>query len=359
MTERIAIVGAGVVGRLLALRLADAGRAVTLFDRGMLTSRTACSYTAAGLLAPVAEAAHAVDAEICQLGLLSMALWEEILPRLSRPVTFRRDGTLALVRDQDQAELVDLSNKIKRRLPDARCIHLTEAELAALEPALAGSGYAGLYFAEEGRIHNHEAMAALGETLEQTSVRLRLGVEVRAIEPGAVITAAGQETYALVIDCRGFGARQDVGDLRGVRGELVQVHAPEVVLTRPVRILHQRYPIYIVPRGEHTYAVGATCLESESLAPVTVIAALELLGALSAVHPGFRYGEITGLYANCRPAFADNRPRIRHREGLLRVNGLFRHGFLYSPIVTAAAAAKVLGETLPTGTASLFERESA
>ena len=39
-------------------------------------------------------------------------------------------------------------------------------------------------------------------------------------------------------------------DLRGVKGEMLVLRCPDVSLRRPVRLLHPRIPLYVVPRGD-------------------------------------------------------------------------------------------------------------
>ena len=133
----------------------------------------------------------------------------------------------------------------------------------------------------------------------------------------------------MTIDCRGVGA--SLPGLRGVRGEAIRLLAPEANLKRPVRLMHPRYQIYVAPRPGNGYVVGATQLESESTASVTLRSALELLSAAFTIHPGFAEAEIVELCTGLRPAFPDNLPRIAWHDGALCVNGLYRHGFLLAP----------------------------
>ena len=89
------------------------------------------------------------------------------------------------------------------------------------------------------------------------------------------------------IDCRGLAAARQLPDLRGVRGEMLLVQSRELRLQRPVRLLHPRMPVYVVPRGEGIYMIGATMIESDDAGAVTVRSALELLSAAYALHPAF------------------------------------------------------------------------
>ncbi|HAC47836.1 MAG TPA: FAD-dependent oxidoreductase, partial [Sulfitobacter sp.] len=142
-----------------------------------------------------------------------------------------------------------------------------------------------------------------------------------------------------VIDCRGMAASADLPGLRAVRGEMILLRAPEITLTRPIRLLHPRHPLYVVPRGNGIYMLGATQIESASRAQMTARSALELLSAAYALDPRFAEGEIIEMGADLRPAFADNLPGIVQRGAVLHLNGLFRHGFLMAPALAEQAAA--------------------
>ena len=160
------------------------------------------------------------------------------------------------------------------------------------------------------------------------------GVEI-AFATGSAGEGDAQET---VIDCRGLAARAELPSLRGVRGERVVLRAPEVELVRPVRLLHPRHPLYVVPWGGGRYMVGATVIESDDPGPVTVRSALELLGSAYALHPGFAEAEIVDMGAGVRPAFADNVPKIVVQESAIRINGMYRHGFLLAPVLAELVA---------------------
>jgi glycine oxidase len=134
------------------------------------------------------------------------------------------------------------------------------------------------------------------------------------------------------LDCRGLGAKADWQQLRGVRGEVLRLHAPEVELLRPVRLVHPRYPLYIAPKDDHVFVIGATEIESEDLSPASVRSALELLSAAYSVHSGFAEARLLEISTQLRPTLADNLPAVRWLgERCLQINGLYRHGFLIAP----------------------------
>ncbi|MFN3525673.1 MAG: FAD-dependent oxidoreductase, partial [Paracoccus sp. (in: a-proteobacteria)] len=161
------------------------------------------------------------------------------------------------------------------------------------------------------------ALAAQGITVERAEA-----------EPGDI---AGP-----VIDARGMAA--PLPGLRGVRGEMAVLHAPEIQLSRPVRLLHPRHPLYIVPREGGLFMLGATQIESASRAPVSARSVLELLSAAYALDPRFGEASVVELGADLRPAFPDNIPRVTVRGRVLHLNGLFRHGYLMAPALAQQAA---------------------
>jgi glycine oxidase len=115
-----------------------------------------------------------------------------------------------------------------------------------------------------------------------------------------------------------------------------------------VRLLHPRYPLYIAPKENDLYVIGATEVEGEDMSPVSVRSALELLSAAFAVHPGFGEARILELNSHCRPTLPDHRPAIVWDGArTLRVNGLYRHGFMIAPEVADTACQ--LAEALVTG----------
>jgi glycine oxidase len=129
-----------------------------------------------------------------------------------------------------------------------------------------------------------------------------------------------------------------------VRGELFQLFAPDVHISRPIRLMHPRYQLYIAPKQKGYYVVGATEIESDDDSPMTVRSAMELLSAAYSVHPGFAEANIRQHISQCRPAFSDNQPNIIQQDSLIQVNGLFRHGFLIAPVVLEQALAVITNQ---------------
>jgi glycine oxidase len=214
-------------------------------------------------------------------------------------------------------------------LPSLPAAQTLNAEgLLQHEPALENRFNQALYLPGEGQLDNRQLLAALLKSLEQQNVALHWNSPrtPEDFQPGQM----GQPDW--VFDCRGLGARSEWTQLRGVRGEVIRLHAPEVTLQRPTRLIHPRYPIYIAPKEDHVFVIGATEIETEDLSPASVRSTLELLSAAYTVHSGFAEARILEVATQARPTLTDNLPAIRCLgERTLQINGLYRHGFLISP----------------------------
>ena len=348
------VLGAGLIGRLLALALARRGCRVDLYDAQGPDGAGAAARVAAAMLAPLAESAVAPP-PVARMGRYALDRWPRLLAGLTTtaaPVFFQREGTLVLWHRQDAAEAERFARVVERTrgwigddLPPIR--HLDAAGIVALEPALRGSRFAqGLYLAGEGQLDNRALLAALHAALvAQPNVTLHWH---RPMAPDAIDPGAAER----VIDCRGLGARPQWAALRGVRGEVIRVHAPDVALSRPTRLIHPRYPLYIAPKPEGVFVVGATEIEAGDRSPLSVGSTLELLSAAYAVHSGFGEARILELATHCRPTLPDHLPSLRwHGPRVLQVNGLYRHGFLLAPALLAMTL-----ELLATGESPLAAR---
>jgi glycine oxidase len=320
---RVIVVGAGVAGLCCALELSERGFAVEVLERGRTLGDGCCSWMAGGMLAPWCERAT-TEVIVADRGAPSIEWWAR------RFAGTAREGSLVVAQPRDAAELTRFAGRTER-------FEWLDADgIAQLEPDLAGRYRRALFFAGEGHLDPRRALAAVADTLRRRGVPIRFGVEF----------AAAPSSRDLVVDCRGLAARDALADLRGVRGEMLVIRSRDVSLSRPVRMLHPRVPLYIVPRGEGVFMIGATMIESDARGGPTVRSAVELLNAAYALHPAFAEAEILEINADARPAFPDNLPAVRHEGGVLYANGLFRHGFLLAPALAREVAERAV-ELLP------------
>jgi glycine oxidase len=302
----VSVIGAGIAGAWQALLFAKAGHAVTLFERSDASMRQATSHWAGGMLAPYCER-EASEPVISRLGIRSLDLWRDEFP--DTPF----NGSLVVSHPRDRADyerFAKLTSGHRRLGAEA----VTE-----LEPSLDGRFRDALFFPEEGHVEPRAVLPALHARIARAGGNIHFASEQRADDPDGI-----------VIDCRGRFARDTQPGLRGVKGEMVIVETDEIALSRPVRLIHPRWPLYIIPRAGNQFMIGATSIEREDDG-VSVRSALELLSAAYAVHPAFGEARIVEIGSGLRPAFPDNLPRIAIDDRKIAVNGLYRHGFLLAP----------------------------
>jgi glycine oxidase len=313
--KSIIVVGAGIAGLWQALTLATRGHRVRLIERSSTPFAMAASRYAGAMLGPYCETERAAPV-VLDLGLRSMLLWRNTFPGTVL------NGTLVVAAPRDRSEIVHYARLTEgHRSLDARGV-------AELEPDLGGRFDQALFYQGEGHVDPEAAMRFLLEAAQKAGVETIFGTDWQG-------EASDRDT---VIDCRGLGARGALPALRGVRGERLIVRSREITLHRPVRILHPRHPLYVVPWGNGLHMLGASVIESDDAGPITVRSALELLGTAYALHPAFGEAEIIEAGAGVRPALSENIPKIIVKGRTLHVNGMFRHGFLLAPVLASLTA---------------------
>jgi glycine oxidase len=321
----IAIVGGGLLGRCLAWRASKAGARVALYDAGSSLGEGSAAWAAAGMIAPTAEAVDG-SAQVASMGRHSLALWSLWLAELPIQVFYRDSGTILLWHREDAGEAVRTERMLAVRHPHASLKRLNAAGVAEREPALGTRFPRALYIPDDAQVDNRAFLRAVAIAIQEAHVECHWETFVaHGTFPDAGIVA----------DCRGMDAKRDWPKLRGVRGEIVRLHAPEIELHHMLRLLHPRYPVYIVPRTEGKLIVGATSIESDDRSPVSTRGALELLTSAFSVLPALAEARILEFNTQVRPALPDNLPALHfdHGRKVLYINGLYRHGFLLTPTV--------------------------
>lgn len=325
---QVTVIGAGVAGLCCAVELAERGAEVEVLERAEKLGSSSCSWYAGGMLAPWCELESA-EPLIAKLGTESIAWWRERLPDTVV------NGSLVITHSRDTGELASFARRTEQ------FEWLDGEAIAALEPDLRGRFNKALFFKEEGHLDPRAALSALARRLGELGVPIRFGVAGAMTAPPCWGAPSSQRQ---VVDCTGFGAREALTDLRGVKGEMLLLRLRDISLSRPVRVLHPRIPLYIVPRADGLFMVGATMIESDEPTRISARSMLELLSAAYALHPAFGEAEIVEIGTGVRPAFPDNLPRIRWCGATVHVNGLFRHGFLLAPALARRVAGILLEE---------------
>lgn len=325
-TNNIAIIGAGIMGLCTAYALQKPGATITLYDAAGFPAKNA-SYIAGGMLAPYSEIDHTGE-EFLPAGFASIDLWEEINTALGNTIEFQRSQSIIIAHPEDRHSL----ERFKSYLPQDDQ-NITQEPFKEFTNAITLKGEASL--------HPAKTMQAMCEYL-----KTRITFKQENVNPQEIA-----KKFDLIIDCRGMGAKNNLSDLghhlRGVKGEIVVVRNPDFSLPCPVRLMHPRYPLYIVPRGCHHFMIGASIIESSESKNASLQSTMELMSALYSLHSSFGDAEVIDIAADIRPSFDNNLPQIITNENIMHANGLYRHGYLMAPIMAEIIANQLAGKTHP------------
>ncbi|MGI1677274.1 MAG: glycine oxidase ThiO [Cellvibrionaceae bacterium] len=344
----IAIAGAGLLGRLLAWRLSQLGHYVELFEAGSFSKPASAAHTAAAMISPLSEVVIS-DRSIYNLGLQSLDLWPQWIDDLNnnlqnhptkkafQSIQYSANGSIIVAHPQDHSELLQFKNDLQRKLGNDDNSHwLDNAALKEKEPQL-DHFQQGLFLPNEAFLDNRRLLKNLYQVILNNGVICHEHSPI-ALEEKRHPTSNKKtlDKFDWVFDCRGLGRKEVDPTLRGVRGEIMWVETKEVQLTHPIRLCHPRYKLYVVPKPNHQFIIGATEIESEDISPISLQSTLELSSALYTINPAFAEARVIETDVNLRPAYLDNLPKVNYSnneqgKNIISINGLYRHGYLLAP----------------------------
>lgn len=358
----VAVVGGGAIGLAIGWRAAQRGLRTAVLERdepGCGTSRVA-----AGMLAPTAEAAFGERA-LLALGRASARRYADFAAGLGDATDLdpgrRETGTLLVARDRDAAEALSREADFRREL-GLPVTPLRPSEARRCEPALAPTIRAALDVPDDHAIDPRRLCAALVEAIRRGGGEVLSGAGVKAVTSAAgrvdgvtlldgsavaaghVVIAAGvwSDTISGVAAAAGDRPR-----IRPVKGQILRLRDPAGpgLLGRVLRSAD----VYVVPRGDGRYVVGATMEERGDDTTLTAGAVHDLLRDAGELLPGVRELELEEASVGLRPGTPDNAPLIGAGEldGLIWATGHFRHGILLAPVTADIVAAILTGEEPP------------
>lgn len=301
------ILGSGVTGLCIATALCEKGEKLEVVENPNIQ---AASYFAGGMLAPFCEGESAPDI-VVKNGQLSVEWWDNHVSNV------KKTGTIVIAPPRDMSEL--------RRFANMTICH-EWVDPGKIEKDLKGRFSEGLFFPSEAFIDPRLALQELKENLKNKGVSFHTG-----------------SPKGKIIDCTGMAVTSSLKNLRAVRGEMLIFECHEVNFLRPIRLLHPRFPCYLVPRANGRFMVGATMVESNDDSPISARALIEMLSSVYAIHPAFAEARIIETGTGCRPSFPDNIPQIIEQDGKFYINGMYRHGFLLAPVLALDFVKKILG----------------
>lgn len=354
------VVGGGVIGQSIAWRAATVGLSVTLVDpepgRG-------ASWAAAGMLAPVAEAAYREE-PLLRANLASHARWPRFAAALTHAsgidVGYDECGTLVVARDTDEVAALERLLAFRQDL-GLRAQRLRSREVRRLEPGLAPGVRGAIDCPDDHQVDNRAVLAALERACTAQGVQVvrepvtaittaggrARGVRLpggRALRGGAVVLAAGVHAAGL----RGVPFPLPV---RPVKGQLLHLRVPETTPATPAlaRRTIRGLDVYLVSRVDGRVVVGATVEERGHDRRATAGGVHQLLRDAYELVPQVAECTFVEATVGLRPTTPDNAPMVgpTRLEGLLVAVGHYRHGMLLAPLTAEGIVQLLGGGTVP------------
>jgi glycine oxidase len=354
MTTHVVVVGAGLQGASVALRLAQAGRKVTVLERAIPGAEA--SFAAGGILSPGVEAVEPGPFyALCAASLARYpAFAREVEAASGLWVGYRGGGTLELALDDEHARiLAGRAEKIEKAGLPVEV--LDEAEVRRLEPAVSTETRGALFFREEASVDPRLLGRAVYFAAARAGARFLTGQVRRIVVEGgraagvdhesgrigadAVVLAAG--AWSLLVEGHGLPP----GAVRPVRGQIAVLDTRPPLLSRVIFSGHG----YLVPRADGRILCGSTMEEVGFEKAVTAAGLRHVLDVALEISPALGAAPVVETWSNFRPASPDGEPILGAASvpGLFYATGHTRNGILLAPITADAVAAAVLGRPAP------------
>jgi glycine oxidase len=352
-SQSVIVAGGGVIGLALAWRLAREGAAVTVIERDR--AGRAASWVAAGMLAPISEAAFDDHAYVA-FARASMARFPSFVKELETdadmPVGLDARGTLVVARDRDDAEFIHRAYEYRRSI-GLPVEWLAGNAAREREPALSPRVVGAMAIPDDHQIDTRAFVRALVRACEKRGVKLMedtavenvvihgnraTGVETPAgvVHADTVVIAAGAWSGTIP----GIPANH-VPPVRPVKGQLVRLRRDaSFPLTHVIRAPRA----YLLPKHDGTVVVGATQEEMGFDLTPTAGGMSDILRHAWELVPGIYDLPFEAVEVGLRPGSRDNHPIIGATDvrGLVMATGHFRHGILLAPATADAVAEGVM-----------------
>jgi glycine oxidase len=359
-TQKIAVIGGGVIGLATGWRLAAAGQTVTVFERG--AAGRGASWAAAGMLAAGSEVEPGENVLFALLK-RSQDMWpgfaDELRQASGIDPELRTEGTLSIALTQDELGRLRQTHALQQKL-GVNAVWLRREEALEREPYLNPRLAGALLVPGDHQVDNRRVVEALRTAFVAAGGRLiedagDAGIKtaqgrVTGVTAGGVvypadtvIAAAGAWTP----DIEGLPpiARPPV---RPVKGQMIALAMdPAAPILRHVLWTQKAY---LVPRRDGRLLIGATTEERGFDATLTAGGMLSLLESAWRALPGVEELPIVESWVGFRPGSRDDAPILGRTpiEGLILATGHHRNGILLAPITADAISRLAMsGETDP------------
>jgi glycine oxidase len=338
------VIGGGVIGCSIALRLAQARLRVMLVERGELGAEA--SSAAAGMLAPQGETIE--FSGFFDLCATSRDLYPRFVAEIEdlsgQQVGYHREGSVLVAIDPKECEELEASFNAQSRLglPLER---LSSEALSELVPGLSSQVRCGIFIPGDHWVDSERLNRALAEACRRSGVTIRTGSEVRkfntrnrrleSVEVGAgsspdLTISAGQ--FVLAAGCWTAGLAAPLGislPMQPCRGQIIEFEC-STDFPRVVRRGHH----YLVPRPPGRVLAGTTAEYVGYEKAVTGEGLRSILEGAMSLTPRVKDFRLRRTWSGLRPDTADHLPFLGYGEfeNVIFATGHFRNGILLAPL---------------------------
>jgi len=351
------VIGAGLIGSAIALRLAQDGLHVAVLEKNA-PGREA-SWAGAGMLSPAPDSSASIP--LVPFGRASLSLYPQFVAEIEeisgRRAGYRKDGAIELLFSADAERELSTLIALHRALGlPSEPLPLDEAYEA--EPGLTRRARAAAYLAYEASVDNRALMEALLAAARATGVEILADAQARE-----VMIEGGRCHGVRTRNGDVFGAREVIvaagafsGLLEGIvprpatrpiRGQMAALKFGEGPMGHVVRSQHG----YIVPRDSaapQALVIGSTLEDAGFDKRVTAGGLEKIFSMAQELVPKLADAEVSETWSGLRPDTPDHLPLLGPAgvEGLTIATGHFRNGILLTPITAKLVREWIVDKTV-------------
>lgn len=346
----VLIIGGGVIGSAIALKMTKEGIDTTILEKGALLSEA--STASAGMICPQAvmfdsEAPFDVMRETQAI----YRKWIEELENISHiPVQYVNKGMIRSVFEESETE------RIKKIISstDGSVTWLNPKEVNEMEPDINPNNLGGLLFPEDGQLHPIYLAKSLQVALQRTECQIKQWLPALNLitEKNQVVGARTSEgdfyaDYTIVAAGAWSSALLSQKDVHlpvfPVKGQMLAVHSRRVSIEKTV----QGPDGMVIPRLDGTLTVGTTHEKAG-------FDKIHHLSGISRIHqsamkliPKLTDAEFLKAWSGLRPGTPDGLPyigKVGGIDGLMVAAGHYGIGILLAPITAKIIDQMIKGE---------------